>query len=59
MCQAVNNICGYTYIPYVEFPWALFVLELCLYFDLDYKRFALHNPCVTSDVTMQNEDGIK
>jgi hypothetical protein len=31
----------------------------CLYFDIAYKRFALHNTYVTPEVTMEDEDGIK
>jgi hypothetical protein len=47
MFQAVKYIFQYIYIlvKLVEFPLALIILgtKLCLYFDLDYNRFALHN----------------
>jgi hypothetical protein len=53
MCHAVKNILAYflrnfrTYtqsISYVEFPRANLNLDtaLCLYFDLESQRFALH-----------------
>ena len=40
-------------------PYLSLVTALCLYFDLEYERFALHITTVPTNVTVNGEENIK